>query len=304
MKPSAPVLPGFLVAGAPKAGTTTIHATLAGHPEVFLPHGKELHFFDDDAAYARGPGWYARHFEAGRGRAAVGEITPAYMSYEDAPARIRQTLGPDVRLVFVLREPVSRAYSEYLHNERRGFVTGPFEEACRLEFRRPGLSRWERRKYSFLSRGFYATQLERFLALFPRESLLVLLFEADLVAAPVSTMERIQAFIGVTPITLETQRHNVAFTPRSAAVQRLLHGRNRLREAMRTAVPSPRLRSWVRRRIERLNDAGREPEALDPSLGRALFDEYFREETQALEKLLGRSLEAWRSRWDGGDAKG
>ena len=125
-----------------------IHDVLGQHPSVYLPLTKELHFFDDDSCYARGRDWYESNFAEARAGQVAGEATPAYMSYETTPQRILETLGVGVKLIFSLREPVARAYSEFLHNRRRGFIEGNFEDAIQWEFDSPDRPVWERRKDS------------------------------------------------------------------------------------------------------------------------------------------------------------
>lgn len=114
----------------PRAGTTSLHAMLSGHPDVFMPSvRKEIRFFD--LHFDRGVDWYQAFFsspEAAHSYAVIGEISPQYISTgEECPDRISQTL-PGVKLILMLRHPVDRAYSHYGFVVQRCNYRGSFEE--------------------------------------------------------------------------------------------------------------------------------------------------------------------------------
>jgi hypothetical protein len=211
-------LPDFLVIGAQKCGTTALYAYLRWHPQITGPAWKEVSYFDRH--YRRGEGWYRGQFPstprlwlAGRrsGRTPlVGEASPSYVLHPSAPERVRALL-PDARLVLLLRDPVDRALSHYHHEVALGREPLSFEEAIdrepeRLEgelgrlgdptyFSRPW---WD---YTYLARGRYAEQLERWLELFPREQLLALPSER-LRERPAEAYARVLAFLGADPFEL------------------------------------------------------------------------------------------------------
>jgi hypothetical protein len=214
-----------VIIGAQRSGTTSLYRYLAEHPAIQPARVKELHFFDLE--YRRGLRWYRSFFPsrwlrsraARSGRAVVaGEATPYYLFHPHVPRRIARDL-PGVRLLAILRNPVDRAWSQHRHEVAEGRETLPFAEAVRCEEERlaPELARLARdehaistihQHHSYLARGRYAEQLERWLALFPRERLLVLGAEA-LYADPAATVTRVHAFLGVEPRRLEAPRvHN------------------------------------------------------------------------------------------------
>jgi hypothetical protein len=200
-------LPTFLVLGAQKAGTTALFAYLREHPDVTGPAWKEVSFFDRH--YARGLRWYRGNFPLGGRRAgAVGEASPSYVFHPLAPERVRATV-PDARLIVLLRNPVDRAHSHYQHEVALGRETLSFEEALAREPERlageverltadPAYFSHAWWNYTYASRGRYAEQLERWLALFPREQLLLLLTD-ELGADPTGTYGRVLRFLGVAP---------------------------------------------------------------------------------------------------------
>ena len=178
--------PNFLVIGAHKAGTTTLFAHLDAHPQVFVPAQKEVHFFCD-LEWSRGVGWYESLFAGAGGAAAVGEASPGYSwwpVFDHVPARIASTLGPDVRLVYILRHPVERLISHYRHDVLAGAQDRPVDEI---------ITDWRQ----YVSRSMYAMQIQRFLDDGFGEDQLLLLTTDDLEAAPADVVRRLYAFLGV-----------------------------------------------------------------------------------------------------------
>ncbi|MFN2432169.1 MAG: sulfotransferase domain-containing protein [Gemmatimonadota bacterium] len=215
-------LPDFLVVGVQKSATTSVFRWLAAHPDVAPALVKEVHFFDHN--WSRGPDWYRGHFplRAGRRRGRLtGEASPSYVFHPLVPGRVRQTL-PDARLIALLRNPVDRAYSHYQHGVRWGYEPLSFEAALERE---PERLRGERRRlardpdhdarrllrYSYQARGRYAEQLERWLALFPREQLLVL-ESSRLTSDPQGAFEAVQRFLGLRPVPLATRVRHHAYS--------------------------------------------------------------------------------------------
>jgi len=195
-------LPDFLILGAQKAGTTALYAYLRWHADITGPSFKEVSFFDRH--YAQGERWYRGHMPVRR-RTLVGEASPSYLFHPLAPERVARLL-PDARLIALLRNPVERAFSHYQHEVALGRELLSFEEAtAREEERMRGeLERmlsdssyfsyawWN---YTYLARGRYAEQLERWFASFPPEQLLVL-FTEDLAADTAGTYRRVLEFLG------------------------------------------------------------------------------------------------------------
>ena len=177
-------LPNFLVIGAQRAGTSLLHQILLAQPEVYVPvQRKEVHYFD--RYFERGPDWYESYFPAADATAryrAVGEITPDYLAIAEVPARIHALL-PDCRLIAILRNPIDRAYSWYQYARRTRNDSRDFE-------------RFVREEPAALGAGLYHRHLHRYLALFPREALLVLVYE-ELVRDPASELGRLARFLGI-----------------------------------------------------------------------------------------------------------
>ncbi len=259
------MLPNFLVIGAPRAGTSWIAKNLSAHPEVFIPRRQALHYFDRyyDGSLPR----YARRFKGWRGEKAVGEATPAYLGSVPVPGRIRAHL-PHIRLIASLRNPVERLHSRCLS------MGAAHRDEARL-----GCEERLRQKPLLLEEGFYDEQLTRYLELFPRENLLVLLYD-DLKREPAQFLERIYRFIGVNPSFRSPFLNE---TVCATADRRLRSGRNVLRNLAR-----------------RLGGASGRPRKLPgpgsplSAVTRAwLAEELYRSHNRRLEALIGRDLSEW-----------
>ena len=207
-------LPDFLILGAQKAGTTALYAYLRWHPDITGPSWKEVSYFDRH--YRRGVSWYRGHFPIGARDRLVGEASPGYLFHPLAPERVRTTV-PDAKLIALLRDPVDRAVSHYHHEVALGREPLSFEEAIDAEPERtrgeehrmvgePGYFSHAWWDYTYLARGRYAEQLERWLAVFPPEQLLVVASE-ELAADPGQTYARVLEF-------LAAPRHELGSYPR------------------------------------------------------------------------------------------
>lgn len=234
----ARILPSFLVIGAQRAGTTSLFDYLSRHPQVAGPSSgdgsvawpKELHFFDE--RFSRGLDWYRAFFPLALtrslarlrgGELVAGEATPSYLFHPATPRRVAETL-PDVRLVALLRDPVERAYSHFQLWRRTGRERLSFEEAVEAEHRRSNggtarrrtgaRARGRRRRRSYLARGLYAEQLERWLEWFPRGQFLVIPSE-DLMTRPAETYREVLDFLGLEPREGESfaLRNQLSYAP-------------------------------------------------------------------------------------------
>lgn len=180
------MLPNFLFLGPDKSGSTWLYWVLRTHPQVFLTPAKDTYFFDRE--YGRGLNWYERQFRgAGPQHSVIGEICHDYLFSDEAAIRIAADL-PDAKLMVCLREPAERAYSAYLNIRRNGMYDGTFAEALD-DF--PEL----------IGNARYAAHLQRYLAVFPRDRILVAWFD-DLRADPQAFLNEITDFLGIDHIAL------------------------------------------------------------------------------------------------------
>jgi Sulfotransferase domain len=221
------MLPGFLIVGGQRCGTTSMTRALSQHPAVFnAAMGREVHYFD--IGYDRGLAWYRSHFPGkGHARMANGaagavplafESSPYYMFHPLAADRISRDL-PGVRLLVLLRDPVERAYSAHAHEVAVGFETEPFERALELEPSRlegeaerimadPSYISVSHQHHAYRARGQYAEQLERLERIFGRERIHVIESE-NFFATPEIVYDGVLAFLGLPSCAYPPfKRHN------------------------------------------------------------------------------------------------
>lgn len=201
------MLPSFLLIGAQKAGTTSLYNYLVRQPDVLPAFRKEIHYLSYLYLH-RSERWYRAFFprqSAGSGKV-TGEASTYYHMCLRAPERAAR-LVPDAKLLFVVRDPVERAFSQYKHSVRKGFETRSFEAAIERELAElpaelerlradEGYESYLHQHQAYLSRGHYMEQLERWLRWYPRERVHVLRAE-DLFARPEPTYRAVLAFLGV-----------------------------------------------------------------------------------------------------------
>ena len=210
------LLPDFIIIGTQKGGTSSLYSYLSQHPCVRAAVEKEVHFFDEN--FDKGLNWYRRFFPTlahkvvdltvkKKQRLLTGEASPYYMFHPLAAKRIAAII-PKVKLVAMLRNPVTRAYSHYQHEVRAGDEHLPsFEEAiAREEERLQGekekiladeqYNSFNYRHYSYLARGIYADQLENWFRFFPREQIFIIASE-DFYANPASIYQETLRFLNL-----------------------------------------------------------------------------------------------------------
>ncbi len=183
----APTRPNFLVIGAMKCATTSLCDIFAAHPQMFVSAPKEPDFFCDDAVFQRGWAWYESLFVGAKGRVAVGEGSTGYTKqklHPDAVQRVAKHL-PDLRLIYIVRHPLKRIESHWLHLIACGENVPPLREA---------LQKWPH----IVDTSLYWKQIDAYRRHYPDDRLLVLFFE-DFVRHPGVVIKRCYEFLGVDP---------------------------------------------------------------------------------------------------------
>lgn len=178
-------LPDFVIIGAMKCGTSTLHAQLAAQPQFFMSEPKEPNFFSNDEIYAKGEAWYRSLFAAAPPGTIKGESSTHYTKLPTYPKTAERlaALIPHAKFIYLTRDPLERLVSHYIHEWTQGVITCGIEEAIE---KHPELIAYSR----------YGYQLAPWIERFGRERILTVEFER-LTAEPQATLERIAAFLGV-----------------------------------------------------------------------------------------------------------
>jgi len=215
------MLPNFIIPGAMKSGTTALRVYLAQHPDIYMV-SKEIHFFDRN--FEKGVEWYEKFFDGWNGEKAVGEKTPNYLYHKRTPERIYRYL-PNIKLIFVFRNPIDRAYSHYWHNVRSGQETLTFEKALEKEEERIKNERIKE-TYSYKDKGKYIVQIKRYAEYFSKSQILFILAE-DLKERGEATLKKILKFLNVEEnfVFKDLQEKHVGSMPRSMFLARLASNR-------------------------------------------------------------------------------
>ena len=179
------MLPDCLICGTQKGGTRALIDFLSQHPKIFT-YVFEPNFFS--MYYHKGVKWYAKKFKKAKPDDFIIEKSPQYMYFYNAPRRIKETL-PDVKLIFIIRDPVKRAYSHYWMNVLKGKEKKDFSELIRYEKRQP-----EPCSHNYISRGLYDEQIERYKEYF-NENQMLIIQSTDLRNNTQETLNRVCDFL-------------------------------------------------------------------------------------------------------------
>lgn len=272
-------LPDFIGAGPPRTATTWLHEALSGY--VGLPSGvKETDFFVWQ--YEKGLDWYAAHFQKCAPDRIVGEFSPNYFIWPEVRERIARDI-PNCKIICTLRDPVERTYSHYRKMREGEYFSGSFEDCIQ---KRPRLLDWSK----------YASQVSAWRNAFGQKNVLVL-FQDDLKIDPQMFLNQACDFIGISRIPLpgtQPRDNLVNAIPRSPRNSHLARAarvvRDRLQKRGNYAVVNWLKKTGVR---DYLFSGGSSFEPLRPETD-ARLREIFLPETEALEKMLGRDLSAWK----------
>ena len=313
-------LPNFFLAGVPKSGSTSLYRYLEQHPQIFMSPIKEPHFFADevrienfDGLYqsraepmvavlrefldgpmtshcSAGPvsDWadYCKLFRHAADETAVGEASVCYLWSRTAARNIASRV-PDARFLIVLRNPVERAFSQYVH--MLSFAEEPVSFREHLDRSLRSTSRRFSEMYPFLEFGLYGEQLKRLFGVVPSDRVRIYFYE-DYCRDPAAMLRDIFGFLGVDDAFAPEfrERHMVARVPRSYEARRWLKRSGAWRVA-RKLLPASL--------CDRLKEAGLRPRSefvFDPA-DRAFVAEYYRRDLDKLAGLLGRDFGNWLS---------
>lgn len=304
------LLPDFLLVGAAKSATSSLHLYLDQHPEIRMPSLKESWFFSfvGHPPNYNGPGLlhdvvskledYVELFDGATEEQALGDASPSYLyTYEDTIRNIKAIYPPEslekMRIIITLRDPASRAYSQYLTMKRVLSEPLDFEAAIDAETIERRLAEQWNIFYDYTGFGLYYEQVKAYIDAFGKDKVLVLLYD-DICQDPVAVCQSIFSFIGVdgnfSP-DVEVQHNSVSGEPRFNWLIRAVKSRNSFKRRLVSLLPQPVLNFILVAIIKpTLKKAG-----LKQATREKLVQTYSKDIKQ-LETLIGRDLGAWLSK--------
>lgn len=289
-----------MVIGAPKSGTTSLFYYLHQHPDIYLPTKKELHYFSYPfiEQQVKGPGdvvilpglcanldSYLVHYQDVKNQQRIGEVSPSYLYYDESRHQIKAELGAETKIIAILRDPVQKAYSQYMHLVRDQRETESFTRGLELEPQRAAAG-WSD-LWLYASSSLYSKHLEKYFETFGRKQILVLIFE-DFMLDPPAAMKIIFNFLELdSGVFIDTEQiYNRTGESKSKGVSKFLNRPSSVKSFLKKLVPD-KLRLQLRERIMRWN-TGKKP-TIEPA-AETFLKQYFQKDVQNLSQLLGRSL--------------
>jgi Sulfotransferase family len=288
------VWPNFFIVGAQKAGTTSLYFYLKEIPGVYMSPLKEVFYFAPHAVQSsvadviRDKKEYLRLFKNARGYTAVGEATPIYLWDPDAPKLIHQTV-PHARIIMILRDPVERAYSNYLMKMKYSGMKSSFYDELIRDYK--SQEKLFGRSQLYVEFGMYYEQVKRYFEIFGKEQVKVIIFE-EFVQHPEESVNEVLTFLGVNyEMTTIREQYNPFSVPRSPlavwifAFFRWLHARNIKFYKILTLLPDSLVESLPEKLLFK-----REQKPKIDSKAVKFLQEIYRDDVTRLQSLLGRSL--------------
>jgi hypothetical protein len=281
----------IMIAGAEKAGTSSLKAYLGQHPELAMHPQQELMYFAADDEYRKGlDHTLKRYYGAADGRRLVAKSV-AIMYVPEAAMRLHDH-NPQVRIVIVLRNPVDRAYSAYWHSRLRGWEQlDSFEQALEAEPGRISDDERHARFHGYRLRGQYDVHLRRLMATFSAP--LEVFLTEDLASDPAGVCRSIFAAAGVDESFAPdvSTRDNASAAARSERFAAWLAGDSFTKRAL-ARIGATRQRDLIRAAVDRLNSRPFTPPPMDPETRMALVQDFQRSNERVAE-LIDRDLADW-----------
>lgn len=292
-------LPNFLIVGAAKSGTTSLYHYLKQHPDVFMPDWKEPAFFAPrDAGGIQDEEEYRALFYGSEGKTAIGEASVAYLYASEAAKKIRDFLGPNTKIVMLLRNPVDMAYSNWGHQRREGYEALSFEEALQAEKERKknpdfgnDLKTWIG-DLLYCDRAHYPPQITRYDDALGADNVKIYIYE-EFFSSGLPFWKDLCVFLGIeSTFVPDAEVHNRAGRSRSKALQKILNERKFWKEPLKAVLP-PSFRKKLKAKLYNFNRADTPLEQMDKQT-RELLEHLFADDVKWLEERIRRPLtELW-----------
>lgn len=295
------ILPNIYIIGAQKSGTTSLFDWIGQHPDVYANRAtKDYPFFTDETLYTHRRKDFFKMFRNGASKRVILGGDANLMYVRKAVERMC-TLIPDAKLIAILRNPVNRAFSAWCHAAERGLEKRTFLEAIEEEMKGKTIPPHTRdgRQKNYIEHGLYAQQLERVFQFYPKDRVMVLIFE-EVIKDPAGEIKKVFRFIGVDDSFVPnfSIKNKTLGGQRFKILSKLLykgkpHG-HPVWEILRFLIPK-NLRTTIRLKLETYNRVAAPKPSFPENVYITLRD-YYSEEISRLEELLGRSFDVWRSK--------
>ena len=283
--------------GCPKSGTTTLFKILCQHSQIHTPKFKEPFFFNN-SNYQNGIDWYAKtYYDDIKNEKWVLDFTPSYLYSDEALFRINEySKGKDLKFIVMLRNPVERAYSHYLHTLRDGLEDLDFNDAIQAESER--LLNYENNllsqlKYSYIYQSLYHKHLSKYFESFGRNNFFVINYDSQLLDKSEFKLmiSDLQNFLGIKIENLNIEiKENSASESRFKILQTLVNSNGLHKRLARLLFKSKINRQILINKFRKLNEKKMVKKDLEAEIKKNLYEKYFHADVLKLESLLEKKL--------------
>ena len=283
--------------GCPKSGTTTLFKILCQHSQIHTPKFKEPFFFNN-SNYQNGIDWYAKtYYDDIKNEKWVLDFTPSYLYSDEALFRISEySKGKDLKFIVMLRNPVERAYSHYLHTLRDGLEELDFNDAIQAESER--LLNYENNllsqlKYSYIYQSLYHKHLSKYFESFGRNNFFVINYDSQFLDKSEFKLmiSDLQNFLEIKIENLNIEiKENFASESRSKILQTLVNSNGLHKRLARLLFKSKINRQILINKFRKLNEKKMVKKDLEAEFKKNLYDKYFHTDVLKLESLLEKKL--------------
>jgi len=287
------MLPNFIIAGAPKAGTTSLYHYLSEHPQVFMSEPKEVNYFSKEEILQQGLYYkdfkakdlqeYEQLFETVTDEKAIGEGSVSYLFYPKTPKKIKECI-PNVKIIMILRSPLERGYSHYLMDYRLGLVDLTYED---IVYKKSNHKYRDLYYQQYVEVGLYYAQVKRYLDLFDKKQIKIY-FQEDLREDTNIIIDDLYKFLNIAKtFTTDTDKQHNAFSMPKNKIIKKLYSSHSIRTTLSKIFPQF-LKDFL---LNNLFERNKKP-VLNNEIKAYLLSIY-KPDIQKLEKLLGKNLSHW-----------
>lgn len=279
-------LPNAFCLGAQKSGTTTLSDILKEHPQIYIPKIKEPHFYDKD--FSNGLKWYEEKYYKNINDTikSIIDFTPIYLYRSDVAKKIYDSQKNNLKFFVILRNPAKRSFSHYLMSYRKGHENLTFDEAIKHESTRI-VDDYTNRKYSYISRGYYYSQIQEYLKYFNLDQFYFIIFE-EFVKNPEKEIKKLLKFLNVSSdVKLNyTKKSNEKYYIKSIKYAKFLQYTAKIFDSINF---KPKLLRNFKNILLNFNKSKMEEEIPSPNF-KEINNQFYLNEIEKLSELLDKNL--------------